>query len=478
MDLARSQLVYGEWLRRQRRRRDARDQLASAYEIFDSADAAAFAERARIELRASGGQARERAVQTRNPLTAQEALIARLASEGASNPEIAAQLFISPATVAYHLRKVFTKLGVSSRTQLAPRSPHKTRHRRSRRGANTRGACPSSLRSAVRSLSIAARSDSSSSRPMRLAQCSSSGSVIALADAITEWMAAAAASEREGAFRPPVQLFDGWLPGSAVVSNVASREPGTRLADRVRLPLHIRTAIQIGVAVGAAIALGDLLSAHFFYWAVQAVVVTFVGASNSGEQVSKAVLRAAGTAVGVVIGSLLVTAVGPHAYWSIAVILAALFFAYYLMRINYIFCVIGISVEVSQLYAQLGQFSDSLLLVRVEETAIGAAAAIAAVTLVFPGHRRSSTRPSAASKSARAPPGQPSSPSATSSSSMAPWPGWPRSSDSPSPTMTPFPPEPASQRLAAAMRTPRRTGRVRRRSGRVPPAVTGGPCPR
>jgi DNA-binding CsgD family transcriptional regulator len=101
VDLARARLVYGEWLRRQRRQRDARDQLG-------------------IELRASGGQAHERAVETRDPLTAQEALIARLAGDGASNPEIAAQLFIRPATVAYHLRKVFTKLGISSRSQLAP----------------------------------------------------------------------------------------------------------------------------------------------------------------------------------------------------------------------------------------------------------------------------------------------------------------------------------------------------------------------
>ena len=97
----------------------AREQLARAYEIFDSVGAAAFAERARIELRASGGQARGRAVEMRDPLTVQEALIARLAADGASNPQIAAQLFISRATVAYHLRKVFTKLGVSSRSQLA-----------------------------------------------------------------------------------------------------------------------------------------------------------------------------------------------------------------------------------------------------------------------------------------------------------------------------------------------------------------------
>ena len=123
VDLARAHLLYGEWLRRQRRRRDARDQLGRACQLFDSIGAAAFAERARIELRATGGHAQQHTIQTPDTLTAQEALIARLAGDGASNPRIAAQLFISPATVAYHLRKVFTKLGISSRSQLAPALP-------------------------------------------------------------------------------------------------------------------------------------------------------------------------------------------------------------------------------------------------------------------------------------------------------------------------------------------------------------------
>ena len=123
VDLARARLLYGEWLRRQRRRRDARDQLGRAYQIFESVGAAAFAERGASSCARPAGTPGERAIEMRDPLTAQEALIARLAGDGASNPEIAAQLFISRATVAYHLRKVFTKLGVSSRSQLAPALP-------------------------------------------------------------------------------------------------------------------------------------------------------------------------------------------------------------------------------------------------------------------------------------------------------------------------------------------------------------------
>jgi DNA-binding CsgD family transcriptional regulator len=123
VEQARAHLLYGEWLRRQRRRRDARDQLRAAYQIFVSAGAGAFAERARTELHATGERAPKRTAQRREALTAREAHIARLAGQGASNPEIAAQLFISPATVAYHLRKVFTTLGISSRSELATALP-------------------------------------------------------------------------------------------------------------------------------------------------------------------------------------------------------------------------------------------------------------------------------------------------------------------------------------------------------------------
>ena len=117
-ELARSQLLYGEWLRRVNRRVDARKQLRAAHDAFVSMGAAAFAERARSELLATGEKVRSRRDDTRDELTPQEEHIARLAREGLTNPEIGAQLFLSPRTVEWHLRKVFTKLGITSRRQL------------------------------------------------------------------------------------------------------------------------------------------------------------------------------------------------------------------------------------------------------------------------------------------------------------------------------------------------------------------------
>ena len=118
VDLARTHLVYGEWLRRENRRRDAREQLRTAHEMLNRFGADAFAERARRELVATGESVRQRTVETRDALTAQETQIARLAGEGKTNPEIGAELFLSPRTVEWHLRKVFTKLGVDSRRKL------------------------------------------------------------------------------------------------------------------------------------------------------------------------------------------------------------------------------------------------------------------------------------------------------------------------------------------------------------------------
>ena len=118
VELARGHLLYGEWLRRERRRVDAREQLRTAHEMLTTMGVEAFAERARRELQATGESVRKRTVETRDELTAQERQIARLARDGLSNPEIGTRLFISPRTVKYHLRKVFIKLDITSRNEL------------------------------------------------------------------------------------------------------------------------------------------------------------------------------------------------------------------------------------------------------------------------------------------------------------------------------------------------------------------------
>jgi len=116
--LARAHLIYGEWLRRENRRLDARSQLRVAHDLLSGMGAEAFTERARRDLQATGETVRKRTAEIHTTLTGQEAQIARLARDGLTNPEIGARLFLSPHTIEWHLRKVFAKLGVNTRRQL------------------------------------------------------------------------------------------------------------------------------------------------------------------------------------------------------------------------------------------------------------------------------------------------------------------------------------------------------------------------
>jgi ATP/maltotriose-dependent transcriptional regulator MalT len=125
-ELARAHLVYGEWLRREGRRSDAREQLRTAHDTFAAIGMEAFAERARRELVATGETVRKRTAETRDELTPQEEQIARLARNGLSNPEIGTKLFLSSRTVEWHLRKVYAKLGIQSRRELWAQLPEPT----------------------------------------------------------------------------------------------------------------------------------------------------------------------------------------------------------------------------------------------------------------------------------------------------------------------------------------------------------------
>jgi uncharacterized membrane protein YgaE (UPF0421/DUF939 family) len=209
-------------------------------------------------------------------------------------------------------------------------------------------------------------------------------SVIGLADALTSWLSLGETSESGNTFQPAVTLVGAWLPGSAMVSGAASNQPGSRRLDRLAMPPYLRTAIQVGLAVGIVTVLGDAINGRRFYWAILAAFITFMGANNSVEQVRKAFYRVFGTAIGIVLGSLFVHATGGHTVSSIVVILVSLFVGLYLFRINYTFMVIGITVMISQLYVQLDEFSNSLLLMRLAETSMGAAVTALVVLLVIP----------------------------------------------------------------------------------------------
>jgi hypothetical protein len=192
------------------------------------------------------------------------------------------------------------------------------------------------------------------------------------------------AEEVSGYASPVVLAPSGRLLGSAAVSRATATEVGKQgLPGSLRIGWAGQGAVRLAVAVGAACAAGSALSERRFYWAVIAVFIAFTGANTAGEQVWRALQRTLGTVVGIVIGSLLATAIGPSV-WSLAVIIPALSIATYFAQVRYWLTALAITIMVSQLYAQLGEFSGSLLVLRLEETAIGAVIAMLAALVIFP----------------------------------------------------------------------------------------------
>jgi hypothetical protein len=194
---------------------------------------------------------------------------------------------------------------------------------------------------------------------------------------------------------PVVLAPTGRLLGSATASRATATDVGNRgLPARLRLGWAGQGSVRLAVAVGAACAAGSALSERRFYWAVIAVFIAFTGANTAGEQISRALQRTLGTIVGIVIGSLLATAIGPTA-WSLAVIIPALGVAIYFAQVRYWLTALAITLMVSQLYVQLGEFSSGLLVLRLEETAIGAVIAMLAAVLIFPVGTRAAAQQAA-----------------------------------------------------------------------------------
>jgi uncharacterized membrane protein YccC len=194
-------------------------------------------------------------------------------------------------------------------------------------------------------------------------------------------------------FESAVTLIAGDLPGSALVSAQAAAvvEGRGALLRRLRLEPAVQNAIRVAVAVAVASALGSIVSERRFYWAVLAVFVTFMGTNTSGEQVIKATHRVAGTILGVVIGSLLANAIG-HSTWSLAVIIGALGLGTYFFKVSFAAFVAALTIALAQIYDQLGEYSNHVLALRLEETAIGGAVAIAAAIWIFPNVTRRAAR--------------------------------------------------------------------------------------
>src|SRR4051794_16246171 len=202
---------------------------------------------------------------------------------------------------------------------------------------------------------------------------------------VDEAIAQRGSDQSEEEFTPAVALNAGFLPGSVPVSAAASTTPGRGgLLDRATMPAYVRSAIQIAVAGTLAVVIGNAISGQRMYWAILATFLTFVAATNAGEQVRRALFRVTGTAVGIVVGDVLVHVTGARVWASLLIVIVALFFGIYLIRINYIFMVIGVTVTMSLLYVQFGEFSWGLLVLRLAETAIGVGAVVLTVLVIVP----------------------------------------------------------------------------------------------
>jgi uncharacterized membrane protein YccC len=184
-------------------------------------------------------------------------------------------------------------------------------------------------------------------------------------------------------YASPIVLIGGNLAGSSPAGAAAVASGPSGLAARLHLDSAAQAAIRVTLAVGAAAAVGSAISEQRYYWAVIAVFVVYAGTNTVGEQLIKAANRVAGTVAGILLGSLLAYAVGPTA-WSLAVIIPAVALNAYFVQVNYALAIVALTIVISQLYVQLGEYSNHLLLARLEITAVGAAIAAAVAVLVFP----------------------------------------------------------------------------------------------
>jgi uncharacterized membrane protein YccC len=192
-------------------------------------------------------------------------------------------------------------------------------------------------------------------------------------------------------YASPIVLIGGRLVGSSQAGAAAAASGASRLATRLHLDAAAQAAIRVTLAVGAATAAGSAISERRYYWAVIAAIVAYMGTNTVGEQVLKSAQRVAGTVVGILLGSLLATAIGPTT-WSLAVIIPALAVFAYFVQVNYGFAIVWITIMVSQLYVQFGEYSNHLLLQRLEITTVGAVIAAVVAVLVFPVATRSALK--------------------------------------------------------------------------------------